>query len=200
MNYKLELSAFHEMGHVIMAYLMGFQVNNVKLYENGEGSTSINYGLDSDVCKAILLLPDTSEMNSLFQNNRPNIVLTIRRFFYMLCAGIASEALYHGEKDTDGKLVAEADRTDLSDVQRGEELLVFMFNRYPKDFPRSYFDDTMSEVGTMLNITAFSQAITLLVGKATRSKDYKIDNSQIEEILDACGYLGFAAKYSSLLL
>lgn len=92
-----QIGAFHESGHAVIGYYMGFQIDEIILLESdpGSGRTKFNYGSDSLVIAGILnAKKDPSFFNSLPKESRSRTPQATTKICCTLIAGGIAEAIH----------------------------------------------------------------------------------------------------------
>jgi hypothetical protein len=92
-----QIGAFHESGHAVIGYYMGFEIDDIILLESdpGSGRTKFNYGADSLVIAGILnAKKDPSFFNSLPKESRSRTSQATTKICCTLIAGGVAEAIH----------------------------------------------------------------------------------------------------------
>ena len=117
-----EQGAFHESGHIIMAYLSKFKADNVSLILNdpGSGFTKFDYG-DFRITLLIAAMQNYSKDPSIFNELDSNIKNAASQVGFKiagtLMGGPVSEAFYKSGIDFNGELPIEMSGPDLMTVE-----------------------------------------------------------------------------------
>jgi len=193
MNGNLELikvGAYHESGHVVIGYLMGYSVEYMSLDPNdpGAGVSKMNYGEDLIIITSLLHPYDFFEIYNELPIDRkaqtPEIGDKIHKIFV---AGSCSEAFYKNEilhiEDNVGE-ISGPDLECINMIQKSFIMLGIPFaeSRHQKIFNIIYKNLYSVEI---------KKAIESLVKIVIQKDNYSLNQKEIEKVLDDCGYLNF---------
>ncbi|MBS1536953.1 MAG: hypothetical protein JST20_04320 [Bacteroidetes bacterium] len=102
-----QIGAFHESGHAVIGYYMGFQIDDIILLETdpGSGRTKFDYGADGLVIAGILnAKKDPSFFNSLPKESRSRTPQATTKICCTLIAGGVAEAIHKQGIEFEGSL------------------------------------------------------------------------------------------------
>ncbi|KAB2915992.1 MAG: hypothetical protein F9K23_09680 [Bacteroidetes bacterium] len=187
-----EQGAYHESGHIIMAYLARFKSDQVTLLQNepGSGFTRFDYS-DPRITLIIAALKsyvdDPTIYNALdnsLKNSTPQIAFKI---LGTLLGGPVSEALYKTGVTFEGELPIEVSGPDLRSI---ESIHLYLSNNIA-NHPPNYIDGAMEQVITLLKQPNFWTAIEHLASTLLNSPNKTLNRQQIENSLLTSGFLNF---------
>ncbi|PCI96358.1 MAG: hypothetical protein COB15_10595 [Flavobacteriales bacterium] len=193
MNEELfEKGAFHESGHIIMAYLSGYKADEVVLLENdpGSGYTRFDYG-DRRITLLIAsmenYITDQSFYNDLPQNLKTASSQVAFKSSGVLMGGPVSEALHLAGIEFEGNLPVEMSGPDLISVTNIDRFL----SRTTNNHSPNYITETLISVVNMFKQEQFWTAVQHLSKTILDSPNMTLNRVEIENSLQESGYLDF---------
>ncbi len=184
--------AFHECGHVAMAYMSQFKATEISLIKNdpGSGFTRFDYG-DQRITLLIAAMKEYSTDPTIFRNLDPNLKKAAPQVAFKivgtLLAGPVSEAFLKVGVDFKGNLPVEVSGPDLLTVQSIDQCLTQNFTGYPNN----YIQDTLYKVTELIRSDDVWNPITNLAERLLSSPDKHLNQIQIEDSLQTSGNLDF---------
>jgi hypothetical protein len=197
MSEKLfELGAFHESGHIIMAYLVGFKAQSVALSidEPGVGCTKFDYGQDALLIASILnAINDGGFFNSLPIEIKKRSLLTATRISHTLLGGPLAEALYKVGIDFVGNLEIDMRGPDVVSVENADYFLSCIDKNHRSDF----LSHLLMQMADLIKNDNFWNAIKHLSDAILKSPNKCLTQEEIEKSLEESGYIKFLSKKSA---
>jgi hypothetical protein len=132
---KYRISAYHESGHIIMAYLACFACDRVDITHQWMESdkSQINYGSDSVLIKNILeYIIDPHLYRSLPENKKAKSNYIAHRIASIMIAGSVSQAIYENDYKTIKNSSIEIEKHDLKKIN---DILFFLRKEKKFDIP-----------------------------------------------------------------
>jgi hypothetical protein len=185
-------AAYHESGHIIMAYLCGYKCDEVALLLSapGNGFSKIDYG-DRRYLVLIASMqnyiqnPDFyNEIDSNLKKISPQIAI---KACGTLMGGPVSEALYLNGVDFEGNLEIEMSGPDLTSVSNIDSFLYENTSNHNENF----INMKLLEVTRLLKDKNFWNAVVNLSEAIINSPNMLLNRTEIEESLNESGYLEF---------
>jgi hypothetical protein len=184
--------AYHESGHIIVAYLSRYKSDRVELIldDPGSGMTKFDYG-GLDMTMAIASMQNYTNNPELYndlpaglKNICPEVAFKITG---TLLGGPVSEALYATGIDFVGNLPIEMSGPDLISVQNIHHFLSDIVTNHKPN----YIEHSLSMIVQLLKQQEFWDAIKHLSDSILSSPNKQLNRDQIEQSLKASGYLAF---------
>lgn len=163
-----QIGAFHESGHAVIGYYMGFQIDEIILLESdpGSGRTKFNYGSDSLVIAGILnAKKDPSFFNSLPKESRSRTPQATTKICCTLIAGGIAEAIHKQGIEFKGNLEIGFADPDAEGIDACEYVMTII-------------DETRSENYTKEMVTNMTSIIR-------SNEKWEVINSLAEALLDS---------------
>jgi hypothetical protein len=161
-------AAYHEAGHVVMSYFVGYKVKQSIIYLNGDGETRVDYGKDISQIKVAMTLDETCQAIDTVDVSE-DVSLKIVR---ILIAGSVAESISKYGRNYVGGVEVELIGPDLTKSINICKLKNFSI------------DELVSEIYEVMKYDEIWDAIEKIVsGFLSRKKDV-LTNSEIELILD----------------
>lgn len=187
-----EKGAFHESGHAVIGYYMGFQIDEIILLESdpGSGHTKFNYGADNSVIAGILnAKKDPSIFNSLSKKFRSRTPLATNKICCTLIAGGVSEAIHIQGINFKGDLKIGFADPDAEDIEACE----YVMNIIDKSRSKNYLNDMVKNMTDIIRSDKVWKVINSLSAALLSSTNKRLLKSEIEAIF---AKLNFNRKYS----
>ncbi len=190
-----EQCAYHESGHVVMAYLAQYNCDRVAVLQDGSGNgfTEINYG-NHQMTMLVASLVNYSQEPQIFHDLPPNAQAVAPKVAFKVCGtllgGPASEALYKVGVSFAGNLPIDIGGPDLMRVDSIHHLLSQIGSQHNPNY-------VVENLGTVVDILRQEQtwaAIEQLSRDILTSPTKSLDRQQIESSLQKSGYLTFVAR------
>ncbi|TKB96960.1 hypothetical protein [Pedobacter cryophilus] len=188
-----EQNAYHESGHILMAYLSGFTCENVTLLQDGSGNafTKFNYGNYNIniLIAAIVTFNEDSEMyNSLPANLKSQTQLAAIKIGGTLLGGSVAEHLFKSGSDFKGQLEIEISGPDLTRVLSINSLLSSLNS---KTHDINYIANELERIALIFQQENVWNSIEMLSKEILLSPTKSLSQKQIEESLNTTGYLEY---------
>ncbi len=195
---ELRTASFHECGHLIMAYIHDYKVNHICILLNDDktiryAKTNYNFGHHSDLAAS---LEDDNIENTIlnFRNFKTENQNALIEFGYvklkLLIGGSIAETLYIHNRSISSTTPFELRGPDSKKVYQIEEFLKH-FNR------RNHNDNQLNldvqNTFTILNSDVIWNFIVKLSDELLSSSDLKLNNCDIEKILEENGFFQWLA-------
>lgn len=187
-----EQGAYHESGHIIMAYLVGFISEQVTLLQDdpGSGFTRFNYGQDNFLITSILNAQnDGAFFNSLPPQTKARSPQAAFKISNTLLGGPVTEALHKFGVDFQGNLEIDMRGPDLISVTNIDYFLSHIDQQHRTDF----IQHSLSQVINIIRTDQFWSAVKHLVETIMNSPNKSLTQIQIEDSLRQSGYLTYIA-------
>jgi len=187
-----EQGAYHESGHIVMAYLTRFKSDEVRLLQNdpGSGFTRFDYG-DPRITLIIAAMQnyaqDPSIYNGLDSALKKSTTQIAFKVVGTLLGGPVSEAFHKSGVEFEGELPIEMSGPDLISVQ---SIHLCLSNNFPNHDP-NYITTSLTQVVKLLRQPDCWTAIAHLSSALLNSPNKHLNKQQIENSLLASGYLNF---------
>ncbi|WP_339706888.1 hypothetical protein [Algoriphagus aquimarinus] len=185
-----EQGAYHESGHIVMAYLTRFKSDEVKLFQNdpGSGVTKFDYG-DPRIPLLVAAMQNYTQdpsfyngLDNALKNSATQIALKI---VGTLLGGPVSEALHKFGVEYEGELIVEMSGPDLINVQSIHMCLSSNFSNHDPD----YITSSLKQVVSILRQADYWKSIQHLSSTLMNSPSKHLNREQIENSLLTSGYL-----------
>ncbi len=187
-----EQGAYHESGHIIMAYLSKFNADNVSLILNdpGSGFTKFDYG-DIRITLLIAAMQNYSKDPSIFNELDSNIKNAASQVGFKiagtLMGGPVSEAFYKSGIDFNGGLPIEMSGPDLLTV----ESIDLCLSQKTLNHNPNFIYNTLTVVVSLIKQENVWKSIEHLSSTIMKSPNKKLSRLEIEDSLNQSGYLNF---------
>jgi hypothetical protein len=194
MNFSQEeQNAYHESGHIILAYLSGFKCENVTLLQDGSGNafTKFNYGdinLNMLIAAIVNFNEDPQIYNSLPSNLKSQTQLAAKKMGGTLLAGSVAEHLFKSGSDHVGELEMEISGPDLTRVLSIDNLLRLL---NPQTHNPDYIAKELESIALMFQQENVWNSIDSLAKKILSSSSKSLSQTQIEKSLIETGFMDF---------
>lgn len=187
---NLQIGAYHESGHVVLAYFSNYACDSLKLdvTDPGAGQAKMNYGQDLMLIRSIInSKTDKNLFNNLdisVKSKSPeiaNIIATI------LLAGSAAEATFLNDRKVNGNMAVEISGPDLVYVDN----VHYFLSLIDPTHNTNYINDKLLQVLSLMNTTEIWKAIDALAKEILSQDNYQIARAQIEKTLTQCGFFDY---------
>lgn len=187
---NLEIAAYHESGHIVLAYFSNYTCDSLELdvYDPGAGIIRMDYGQDLMLITSLTnCKTDGSLFNSLDKTEKAkspeiaDIVATI------LLAGSAAEATFLNGGKVNGNMKVEISGPDLVRVNN----IDYFHSLIDQEHNPNYMNDKLHETLALMNTAEIWKAVDELAKKILSQDNYKIDKFQIEDTLKECGFFDY---------
>jgi hypothetical protein len=188
-----ELNAYHESGHIHLAYLSGFQCENVTLLQDGSQNAfaKFHYGdkAISSLIVAITHFKEDPEMYYMLPYDlKLQTELAAAKITGTLLAGSVAEHLYKSGSDYVGELKMEISGPDLARVSSVHELLNSLD---PQNHNLDYIAWEFKKIAGFFQQEMVWNSIDKLAKAILSSTSKSLSQSQIERSLHESGYMNF---------
>lgn len=187
-----EQGAYHESGHIVMAYLAQFQSDEVALIENepGSGFTKFDFG-DQRITLLIAAMQNYKQDIFFFNSLDSSLKAVAEKVAFKICGtllgGPVSEALYKSGIAFQGNLPIEMSGPDLLSV---ESIDMCLSSNLPNHDP-NYIVNSLINIVEILQQKETWKAIEHLAKAILSSPNKRLNRQQIENSLQTSGYLNF---------
>jgi hypothetical protein len=185
--------AYHESGHVVIGYLMGYSVNAMRLdpTDPGAGVSRFNYGDDLILITSLFNPMEFSDIyNGLAIERRGRTPEIGDKIHKILVAGSCAEAFYIHEILHQGEGEGEISGPDLEKIVQ----IQHSFNLLGLPFPEERHQQTYTNVYGALFNQEIRTAIESLVQRIIHTDGYSLNQNEIEQVLTDCGYFDFITQ------
>jgi hypothetical protein len=176
-----QIGAFHESGHAVIGYYMGFQIDDIILLESdpGSGRTKFNYGADSLVIAGILnAKKDPSFFNSLPKESRSRTPQATTKICCTLIAGGIAEAIYKQGIEFEGGLEIGFADPDADGIDACE----FVMTIIDKSRSGKYVNEMVNNMTAIIRSKNNWEVINSLADALLSSVNKTLLKSEIEAI------------------
>lgn len=187
------MGCYHESGHVVVGYLMGFTVKKMQVFEDGGGETTFDYGSQTLLCSSILSLPDFELFKMLDENSKKSSPEYALRLLHMLLGGPVAESLA-----SSGFIPRTSIKVEVSgkDLQKCNVIDAFLA-KYTPAYDHNTVNKAIDTVYQFLSHQSVTHTLTTLVEALKASGDFSIDKSNIESIIKNTGFLELTSQWFS---
>lgn len=186
-----EQAAYHESGHIVLAYTADFACTGVSLNAAtpGEAWTRMDYGEDITLATAILISDSHPEVyNTLPRETKAPSPNVANRLCHMLCGGPLAEAWHKHGVQFKGKLEVEMQGPDLIRVKAIDQFLTSILK---ERHPRDYVDKTLALLAEVVRSDEFWITIRAMAAAILAAPNRTLDRAGIETVLNQSGFLDF---------
>jgi len=176
-----EKGAFHESGHAVIGYHMGFQIDDIILSESdpGSGRTKFNYGADSLIIVGILnAKKDPSLFNSLPIEIRSRTPQATTNICCTLIAGGVTEAIHKQGIEFNGNLEIGFADPDAEGIDACE----YVMSIIDKTRSERYVKDMVENMTVIIRTNEVWQVINSLAEALLSSKNKTLLKPEIKAI------------------
>jgi hypothetical protein len=176
-----QIGAFHESGHAVIGYYMGFLIDDIILFESdpGSGRTKFNYGADSLVIAGILnAKKDPSFFNSLSKENRSRTPQATTKICCTLIAGGVAEAIHKQGIEFKGNLEIGFADPDAEGIDACE----YVMNIIDKTRSENYVNEMVVNMTAIIRTTEIWEVINSVASELLSSENKTLYKSEIEAI------------------
>lgn len=191
MDNTIKRSAYHESGHAVMGFFVGYNINRIEVASTGDGVTEIDYAEDLLLCTALLNLSEPEIINSLPSQTKQNIPVTADKLIYVLTGGPIAEALFIQGFDFVGQLEIELSGPDLI---RCESIDSFLAHYLP-EHPINSLEGMLKKASEILKLNIFKRTIDSLADNLLQSGDLKLNKNRIESIITCTGFKAYIDSF-----
>lgn len=194
MEIQLQRSAYHEAGHILIGYLMGYKCDRVQLNVDAEGNANSLFNYDPDLYLITALTNYISNpgifdgLDKAIKNRSINVG---NRILHVLLAGSVSETLFLNDFKTGEYVELEIFGPDLL---RSQEVHAFL-TQWKKDHDANYVQTILSEQFQFYLISEFIDTLHKLAEEILAQKDYTLNRDQIEATLKQTNYLAYIEQF-----
>jgi hypothetical protein len=186
-----EVAAYHESGHIVFAYFVGFGCTGISLDygEAGDAWTKMDYGEDTLLATAILNYDQHPEIfDGLPSSMTPSSPGLAHRLCSMICGGPITEAFFTHGIEFKGDLGVEMGGPDL---QRVRSIDLFLAHLLQASHRADYVQYILMNVATLTQMDEFWNAIEQLTKAILAEPKKTLTKAQIEDVLNQCGFMTF---------
>jgi hypothetical protein len=176
-----QIGAFHESGHAVIGYYMGFQIDDIILSESdpGSGRTRFNYGADSLVIDGVLKAKkDPYFFNSLPKASSSRTPQATTKICCTLIAGGVAEAIHKHGIEFEGVLEIGFADPDADGIDACE----FVMNNIDKSRGGNYVNEMVKNMTAIIRSKENWEVINLVAEALLSSVNKTLLKSEIEAI------------------
>lgn len=194
-NNNIEQCAYHESGHIVMAYLSRFSCEGVAILQDGSGDgySKFNYG-HPRITELVAAIVSYQEHPQFYHSLSPEVKSATEIMAYKMCGtligGAVSEALYKAGPDFIGDLPVEFSGPDLLRINSIQSLLSQIVSGHPRD----YVEEQMTGIILIMQSEETWKAIEELASAIINAPSQRLSKTEIEQSLSSSGYLAFIVK------
>ncbi|MBN9295661.1 MAG: hypothetical protein J0I41_01565 [Filimonas sp.] len=187
-----EQCAYHESGHIVMAYLSKFKCDSVTIIQDGSGNgfTKFDYG-KSPMTELITSIVNFSEYPEMFNSLPPTVKIYAPDVAFKICGvllgGPVSEAIYKAGIEFEGNLPIEVMGPDLLRVNSIHHLLSSIDIHHKPN----YIKENLHSIVNLLRQEQVWKAVDTLSKDILASSTKSLSKQEIEISLQRSGYLNF---------
>lgn len=186
-------TAYHESGHIVMAYFNKYICVETEILGNGDGKSTLDYGNNLLMITAITNYKNNPEIfNSLPQNLKFKSAEIAFKAALVLIAGSISEAIYLNDGLDKEEIDVEISGPDLYRVEN----IDFLLSKIKKNHKNDFISSMMRTAMVILKDEISWTAITLIAHAIHENPRKKLLRSEIQTILRDCGFLDYLANNS----
>lgn len=179
-NEEILKCAYHESGHIVLAYRYGYYCEWVEISNSGDGTSKINYLAD---LKPITGIKNAQSEPSFLDEFLQNITLEKQRNLSIIALSIAFAGSvaenYHFNQVNQGMAEIELSGTDLQEVNNIE---FFLDSRFPNQINIQYI---VQDVYNYISNPNVQTTVNNLANTILSKTDRKLNRMEIEEILNS---------------
>lgn len=178
---QTELSAFHEVGRVVFAYLNGYTCDGIELSETdaGRGGAKLNAGDDLALVQAIL----SGTPLSTSPDNKEKSIEVAKKLMTIYCAGSCVSAFFQNEKNIPTELDLEIPSHDLRNIELIQKFLSKALPEHSDNYPTQIMTVIFKGLKDADLITSIGMLSTALL----RTENKSLNGFGIEDTLMASG-------------
>jgi len=194
----IKCAAFHESGHILMAYLMEWSVKEVKIVLNDEdlfenGVTKYDYAEEQSFINLVSnYRNEIPYFNSLNETQKENCFDVAEKRLYTVMGGPISEKGYLIGNNTRSWVI---DRTD---IRKCDDRIYFTFEEFLKEnnpnFDINFFDNNTKKFAKWMSKEEVWHFINTLAHELISARNYVMTNIQVEDVLTRNGYFDYLDK------
>jgi hypothetical protein len=125
-----KLVAYHEAGHIVMSYIVGYTVEKSCIFSNGDGKTYVDYGSEVSQVVGAMTLNETYQM---FETNEVSDDVC-QKMVCILTAGGIAESIYKHGPDYVGRAEVEFSGPDMTKSENICNLKNFSFHELLSEY------------------------------------------------------------------
>ena len=190
----LELRAYHEAGHVVVAYLSGYSCRNLKITEKNplENRESFDFGKDTELIFSMYQYKNDPEN---YDNLSPIVKDSCRKValktIIVLLGGAAAEIVYKNNgKAVENPLVKFAG----DDLEAADKIDYFLTVIKHGQHATNYLKVVFRQVMELLVIKEVWSAVSAVANAVMNSESNTLERKKIEKILLDTGFLSYLTR------
>lgn len=189
----INITAYHEAGHTLMAYFVGWSVNNIEIVFNGSivdhGVTRYSHGTDTRYVS--LIAEKQNDFNTLTIEEKIECAQAGQKRIFSIMGGPIAEKIFINGGVNKGFYIDFSDNTvpDSRIINQFDYFLRACDNQHDHDFVTK----GLNQVATLFSQSVFWNPIERIA--KVLSKTHYIDGNRIEEILDDTGFTVYMEKF-----
>jgi hypothetical protein len=186
---SIEKSAYHECGHIVMAYIFGYSCKEVNLTKPYNSKLILDYHSKSEQVEAIRQYTSKPELYyALGQNDKKQSAETAVELLTIMLAGSVSETVFLTEEDLSSFPPYPIEPHDQKEVFSIDFFLAQINTRHQMDF----IHKTSKEVATLLSFPFIRRTVDLLQKELYAHK--VLTQKRIEELFQSTGFWEFVLE------
>ena len=181
-NQLFEQGAYHESGHIVMAYKLGYTADSVTMVKEdpGSGFTKFDYGKDLFLIATVThIQEDPSIFNSWPSSERSRSFQVALNSLNLNIAGPVAEALHGAGFDFEGDLTVIPSGPDLKNINS----LDHFFSRMSANYTPDLVNSSMRQIIRYFKQDLCSRAIKHLAESILLSDSLSLRKDEIESSL-----------------
>jgi len=194
MEKEIELSAYHEAGHILLSYFVGYSCSQVLLNTNADADarTTLNYKSDLLLITALLNGKSSPEIYQELPNHlRSDTLQVANGLGLILVAGAVAESVFENRGTVSTTMAPALSGKDLQSIDEVDYLLGKVIMNHSK----SFISDALSDVCNLFGVPQFNYTSAALAKAILAKADYFLDQQEIEVIIKDNGFLDFIPKF-----
>ena len=190
----LKIRAYHEAGHVVVAYLSGYSCRNLKITEKNplENRESFDFGKDTDLIFSMYQYKNNPESYDKLPPVVKNFCRKVAlKTIIVLLGGPASEMIYkNGGKVVENPFV----RFTGNDLEAADNIDYFLTVIKQGQHATNYLKVVFRQVLELLVIKEVWNAVTGLATSIINSDSKELEKKDIEKILLDTGFFSYLTR------
>lgn len=173
-------TAYHESGHVAMAYISDYHCKEVEILVSGDGKTTTEYGDDELLIAAITNCKQFPELFDQLPATIKSKTLDVAfKASMILLAGGVAESIHSNAGMDEENLPLEFSGPDIIRFQNIDYLLKQNFKKHPTDF----LEQIAMKINDIFANPEIWDSISALAESIVSQKRMKLTRVEIEDIL-----------------
>ncbi len=191
---SLEKRAYHEAGHVVAAYLVGYSCKKLEITGKNplDNNESYDFREDAELIYTIYKYKEYPDRyDDLSQSAKNNCRNVASRAIIVLMGGPASESV----SKNGGTVVANPVFTiSVHDFEAADTIDYFLSIVKQGQHPTNYLQEVYRQVLKLMGEKEVWNAVTTLANTVVKSGDKKLERKEVEKILLETGFLSYISN------